>query len=200
MHHVLMVARQWLESYGYTGLFGAVFVESFGIPAPGQSSLMGASWLARTGAMSLPLALGVAWAAAVSGDSLGYLLGRRFGRKALSRLPVREEVWMRVETAVYRYGGWVVMFARFVEGFRQINGVTAGSLGMSWPKFLFFNALGAALWCAVWGACVYFAAGSIERLWHAMAPIHACGWILVGFGFVLASAWGVIRLMRERES
>jgi len=51
--HVLLVARHWLDSYGYTALFGSVFVESFGVPAPGQSSLMAAALLEKNGDMHI---------------------------------------------------------------------------------------------------------------------------------------------------
>jgi len=120
------------------------------------------------------------WAAAFGGDTLGYIIGRRWGKKVLSRVPVSQSNLKHVEFAYQKYGGLVVLFARFVEGFRQINGITAGSLGMAWKTFLFFNAVGALLWCAVWGLGLYCAASSIMKAWHWIQSLHSYGWITVG--------------------
>jgi membrane protein DedA with SNARE-associated domain len=42
------------------------------------------------------------------------------------------------------------MFARFFNVLRQLNGIVAGTLGMSWWRFLVCNAVGAALWVLIW--------------------------------------------------
>ncbi len=180
MSHVLIIARHWLDIYGYAGLFGTLFVESFGIPAPGQASLMAAALLAKNGDMNIGSVLITAWIAAFGGDTLGYLIGRRWGQKVLSRLPVSQSVLERVESSYQKYGGLVVLFARFVDGFRQINGIAAGSLGMAWQTFLLFNAAGALLWCTIWGLGLYYAADSIMHAWQWMQLLHIYGWITVG--------------------
>jgi len=194
MNHILISAHHWLDIYGYIGLFGALFVESFGIPAPGQTSLMAAALLAKNGDMNIGLVLITAWIAAFGGDTLGYLIGRRWGQKALSRLPISQSVLERVESSYQKYGAVVVLFARFVEGFRQINGVAAGSLGMAWQTFLLFNAMGALLWCATWGLGLYFAADSIMHAWQWMQSLHSYGWIAVGVllsSGVLLTVYGI---------
>jgi membrane protein DedA with SNARE-associated domain len=49
------------------------------------------------------------------------------------------------------------LFARFFNILRQLNGIVAGILGMSWLRFLLFNALGGVLWVTVWVlAATYF--------------------------------------------
>src|SRR5262245_35538316 len=49
-----------------------------------------------------------------------------------------------------RYGAATVIFARFLNILRQLNGIVAGTLGMPWRRFFLFNALGGALWVATW--------------------------------------------------
>ena len=62
-----------------------------------------------------------------------------------------------IEKIFAQYGGATVLFARFFSILRQLNGIVAGTLGMSWWRFLLFNAIGAALWVAVWVfAAAYF--------------------------------------------
>jgi membrane protein DedA with SNARE-associated domain len=43
-----------------------------------------------------------------------------------------------------------VVFARFFNVLRQLNGIVAGTLGMNWRRFLLCNMVGGALWVAVW--------------------------------------------------
>jgi len=54
-----------------------------------------------------------------------------------------------------RRGAVVLLVARFLDGFRQLNGIAAGMLGMGWRRFSVFNALGALLWTICWGLGVY---------------------------------------------
>ncbi len=194
-----MLVRPWLDTYGYAGLFGVVFVEGFGVPAPGQASLMASAMLARTGGMNIVWVLATVWTAAFSGDTLGYMIGRRWGRRVLMRLPVSQSVLDRAEAAYRRYGGIVVVFARFVDGFRQINGVAAGSFEMPWRIFLVFNAIGASLWCGVWGLGVYFASDTIIAVWRQMAPWHRHGWFFVAGLIALAATMIHWRFARRRK-
>ena len=69
---------------GYPVLFALVFGESAGVPLPGETALLTAGVLAGAGRLSLPFVIGIAVAAAVLGDTLGYWLGRRGGRAVLA--------------------------------------------------------------------------------------------------------------------
>jgi membrane protein DedA with SNARE-associated domain len=66
----------------------------------------------------------------------------------------------------HRHGGKVVVVARFIEGLRQANGIIAGITGMHWARFLAFNALGAALWVAVWTSIGYLSGSHINSIYH----------------------------------
>jgi hypothetical protein len=58
--------------------------------------------------------------------------------------------------------------ARFIEGLRQANGIVAGISEMAWPRFLAFNALGAALWVTVWTSVGYLAGNHITTIYDAI--------------------------------
>lgn len=156
LEHYLLIAKPWLEQYGYIALFVGVFVEGFGIPAPGETLIIASSALAGQGDMKLPVVLLVAWVAAIAGDNVGYLLGRWGGQRLILKFGVRADHLLRVEQFFKRYGGGVVMTARFFEVLRQLNGIVAGSMRMPWWRFLVFNAVGATLWVGLWGAGSYF--------------------------------------------
>jgi membrane protein DedA with SNARE-associated domain len=143
-----------LARYGYLAVFGLVGVESFGVPAPGQTILIAAAVYAGTGKLNIAWVAVVAFVAATLGDNLGYLIGRVGGRPLVHRYGryvfLTEERLEHVEQVFERYGGKLVVVARFVDGLRQFNGVVAGIAGMHWPHFLACNALGAALWVSTW--------------------------------------------------
>jgi membrane protein DedA with SNARE-associated domain len=72
-----------LQALGYPGIATIVGLESAGLPLPGETTLIAASYLAATGHLSLPLVIGSAALGAIIGDSLGYVIGRKGGRRLL---------------------------------------------------------------------------------------------------------------------
>ncbi|MCI0466089.1 MAG: DedA family protein, partial [Beijerinckiaceae bacterium] len=135
----------FIQEYGVLAVMVILTFESIGIPLPGESLLIVASVLAARGDISLPALMLSAWAGAVSGDNIGYLLGRRFGRALILRwgakIGITAGALAKVETVFARYGALTVAFARFLNVLRQLNGIVAGIAKMEWKRFLFFNAL-----------------------------------------------------------
>ena len=162
-----------IRHYGVFAVSLILAFESLGLPVPGETLLIFAAILARRGEMSLPAILIFAWAGSVLGDNVGYIIGRTLGRATISRYGAKightDERMRAVEKIFVRYGAATVMFARFFNILRQLNGIVSGMLGMSWWRFLLFNAIGAALWVAMWVfAATYFTAltAFIARLAH----------------------------------
>jgi membrane protein DedA with SNARE-associated domain len=168
IHHYLDIAAPYIERYGYTAVFAGVMVESFGIPAPGQSLVMAGALLASQGEMHIAVLLLTAWSAAVIGDNIGYAIGHFGGRRLVLRhgryVGVRADHLQRVERFFEHYGGGIVVAARFFEILRQFNGVIAGTVGMPWWRFLAFNATGAALWVGLWGLGVFYLGRHMEQV------------------------------------
>jgi membrane protein DedA with SNARE-associated domain len=144
-----------VERYGYPAVFFTIMVEGVGIPAPGQTILIAAALSAAHGHLSIVWVMILACLGAGLGNSLGYLLGRWGGRALLARFKVRGDRLARLEGLFRRYGGSVVLVARFFDGLRQLNGMVAGMLAMPWGVFTGFNLLGALLWTGVWGLGTY---------------------------------------------
>jgi membrane protein DedA with SNARE-associated domain len=145
---------------GYAGLALLVGVESAGVPVPGETSLIAAAVLASQGHLSLPLVIGVAAGAAIVGDNVGYLIGRRGGRWLLTR-PGRWQrsralLLERGEAFFVRHGAMAVFLGRFVPWLRITAAWLAGANRMRWPQFLFWNALGGVTWATSVGVAAYF--------------------------------------------
>ena len=106
---------------GYPILAALVAGESAGLPIPGETALVSAALLVGSGGLSLPLVVGVAAAAAILGDNIGYWFGRRAGRRALTarRGPFkrhRQHLLDGGEAFFARHGGKAVTLGRFGSG------------------------------------------------------------------------------------
>ena len=180
----------WLQRYGYGAVFALVGVEGFGIPAPGQTILEAGAVAAAAPDARLRIGwlLLAAFLAAALGNTLGYWIGRAGGRPLLRRLRFSERRLGRVEAGFDRYGGWLIVFARFFDGPRQLNGIAAGILEMPWARFTVFNLMGAALWVSFWGLGVYYIDLHLDGLvalirrinpWMAAATVAVLGALAV---------------------
>lgn len=192
-----------VSRFGYFGVTGIVFIESFGVPAPGETSIIAGSVLAGSGRLNIFVVAVAAFLAAVGGDSIGYVIGRTGGRSLLLRfgkyVGLNERRLARVEKFMAKRGPIMVVVARFVEGLRQLNGVVAGVTQMPFPKFLLYNAIGAALWVGVWSSAGYFAGNHLEAI---EGVIHRySNWALVAAVVLVAAyVWHHVRRRRAHKA
>jgi membrane protein DedA with SNARE-associated domain len=200
IEHVLGNLEPFVNAYGAAAVMVILTLESLGLPLPGESVLVFASVLAGRGELSLlPLMLS-AWAGAVLGDNIGYLIGRRLGRAIVLRyggkIGINADRLNRVEAVFARYGPVTVAFARFVNILRQLNGVVAGLLKMDWRRFLIFNALGGALWVSVWTLAGFYLGKHGSNL-KAVAHDLERGGAILGLGVLLATLLYGFRRLRH---
>ena len=192
--------ENFVRHYGAFAVMPILAIEAIGAPVPGESLLIFASVLAGRGEMSLPALLIFAWVGSVIGDNLGFLIGRKLGRKTVLRYGAKvgltNERFSKIEITYVRYGSATVLFARFFSILRQLNGIVAGILGMSWWRFVLFDAVGAALWVTVW---VFLPAYFSEHLAFIVTLAHhkiVVVSFLIAVGLILVVAF-FIRRMRE---
>src|SRR5689334_3071523 len=148
-----------LDRWGYSAVAAVIGVESFGVPAPGQTLMVAAAIYAGAGRLNVFVVGLIAFVAAVMGDNVGYWIGIRGGRALVHRwgkyVLVTPERLDRAEKFFARRGNRIVLVARFIDGLRQFNGVIAGIMEMPWRTFLLYNAVGAALWVGWWTTVAY---------------------------------------------
>jgi len=186
----LALVAPYLDRYGYAAIVGALLLESFGLPLPGETMLIAGAALAAEGELHLAPLLICAWLAAVLGDNVGFAIGR-FGGRALvvrygARIGITESRFASVESFFHRFGGQVVLVARFFALVRQLNGIVAGTAGMRWWRFLAYNAAGAALWVSAWGFGVYHFG---QSLGHVVARLHGSAYAIGLVALLAIVAW-----------
>jgi membrane protein DedA with SNARE-associated domain len=172
-----------LDRWGYLAVAGIIGVESFGVPAPGQTIMVAAAIYAGAGRLNVVAVGAIAFIVAVLGDNVGYWIGVRGGRSVVHRFGkyifITPERLERAEKFFARRGNRIVVVARFIDGLRQLNGVIAGITAMPWRTFLIYNAIGAALWVGWWTTISYLLGTHIVEIvehtdrykWLAIAVI-----------------------------
>ena len=150
-HSILDLLRNAVVNYGYWAVAGALLLENAGMPVPGETILLLASFLAYSQHdLQLSWIILVAIMAATVGDNLGFALGHYGGRRLLERYQsifrIQQKTLVRGEGLFAKYGAATIFFARFVFGMRIVAGPMAGVLRMPWRKFVLFNFLGATVW------------------------------------------------------
>jgi membrane protein DedA with SNARE-associated domain len=183
---------------GYAGVALLVGGESAGVPVPGETSLIAAAVLASQGHLSLPLVIASAAVAAIVGDNVGYVIGRRGGRWLLTRpgrwKESRTRLLERGDAFFARHGAKAVFLGRWVPFLRVTAAWVAGANRMRWPRFLFWNALGGITWATSVGVSAYFLGKA------AAAILGAVGLAMLTLTVVVCLALLLVRRRRRAAS
>lgn len=168
-HSVSHLVRSFVTDYGYWAVAVMLLLENSGLPVPGETTLLVASFFAYSEhKLHLGWIIVVATCAATLGDNLGFAIGFYGGRPLLQHYQrlfrIRQEFFERGEALFARYGAATIFFARFIFGMRVIAGPLAGVLRMRWRNFTVFNFLGAV----VWVSCIAGAGYLFGQHWRAL--------------------------------
>ena len=184
--------------YGYVAVFLGVIVETFGIPFPGETTILVGAILAGAHKLN-PVGVGVsAWLAAVVGPTLSYLVFRRWGRRVLEFSVVQRfykpEHLERAEEFFRKHGWWGVFGTRYVVFLRIFTGPLAGLHRMPMPSFMLANALGAAGWVTLVVAIGLLIGNHLDR---GLKLISTLGFVGLGLSVALVVAFVVWRFWRR---
>jgi membrane protein DedA with SNARE-associated domain len=156
------------QHLGYAAILLIVLLGNAGVPAPEESVLALGGYLAWQGRLHLPLVILVGIVSASLGDNLGFWAGRRYGQRAVARLPLPPARVAQAQALFARHGVWAVFVSRFVVGLRTVAGPLAGAGGLSPLRFAAANLLGAICyvpWPVLAGYGVGYGASEwVERL------------------------------------
>jgi membrane-associated protein len=182
----------------YLTVFALPFLEAsvfLGFVIPGETALVFGGVLASQGKVSLAGVLLLAIAGAISGDMVGYAVGRRYGAGLqASRLGQRigEQRWQSTEAFLQRRGGTAVFFGRWTALLRAMVPGAAGMAKLPYRTFALYNALGGTLWAV---ACVvggYLVGDVIGRF------VSGFGYVIGGL-VALFVAYELVKRYRERK-
>ncbi len=192
--------KTFIETAGYLGVFFVVFAESgllIGFFLPGDSLLFTAGLLAAEGFFNLPILVAISFVAAVLGDSVGYVFGKKMGPKIFNReksLLFDKDHLIKAEKFYEKYGGKTVVLARFMPFIRTFAPIVAGIGRMRYSSFLIFNLLGGFLWAVGLPLLGFLLGKSIPDIDKYLLPIIA----LIVILSVAPPVWHLYREKRKQ--
>lgn len=184
------------EDFSYLGPFLVLLLCGVGLPLPEEVTLIGSGLLLYRGEVEFVPIVIVCSAAILTGDSIPYWLGRRYGMSALkvrwvARI-VHPERFARLERRFEEHGNWAVFVCRFFAGVRIPGYFVAGTMRMPYLRFLVLDALGVALSVpiSIWAGKLF--GGQIDRLEDRLEDFH----LILAF---LAVSLVLILMLRSRR-
>ena len=162
---------------------------------PGETAVVIGGVLAGLHQVNLGLMIVIVVVCAITGDSVGYEVGKKVGPWILDHRPMKGNPGVAKTTALLeRYGGPAVFLGRFMAFARAVIPGLAGMSGVRYRTFLFYNAIGGVLWGVGYTLLGYVVGKSFERilkqvgLWSAIAVVS-----------VVVVAFGVHHLLKRRK-
>lgn len=118
MHWLDHVVRHALLTWGYWAVLAGLLGENAGVPLPGETVLMFASFLAhKSPQLQLVWVIVIGTAAAITGDNLGFLLGRKLGSRLTRWMKkifhLEDEDIGAAKDQIRRHGGATIFWARY---------------------------------------------------------------------------------------
>ncbi|HEY0396845.1 MAG TPA: DedA family protein, partial [Acidimicrobiia bacterium] len=140
-----------------------------GFVFPGEIAVLLGGVLASQHQTGLGAVLLAAMAGAIVGDSIGYEVGKRWGRGLLQGSigrVVKADHLERAERYLQTRGGKAVFFGRFTAALRVLIPGLAGMSGLHYRRFLLYNAAGGAVWATAFVFAGYLAGDSWRHVEH----------------------------------
>lgn len=183
---------------GYFVVFTIVFLESgmlVGFFFPGDSLLFTSGFLASQGFFDVAILVIGCFLAAVLGDSIGYLIGHKFGRRLFKKensLFFRKDHLLTAERFYQKHGGKTIILARFMPVIRAFAPVVAGVGAMHYPKFLAYNLIGGLLWAIGVTLAGYFLGSLIPDVDKYLLPI-------IGLIIIASISPAIYHMLKEKS-
>jgi undecaprenyl-diphosphatase len=199
-----------LSRYGYLAVALFMFIESIGIPIPGESALITAAAVAGSGAMSVFGVFFAALAGNVLGGMAGYWMGVRGGQAVVTRfgrfLRINDAHLVKANLFFAKHGASALIVGRFVAVVRSFLGMIAGVSEMPRRKFLIYNAVGGVIWSATFTVVGFFFGRNLPALKRELGRVGLVLGVVVALVILLVVGWRwfsangarVIAAMQER--
>ena len=178
LFQALLPSFEHFRMLGYWFAFFSALLETalvVGLFLPGSVFLLLLGGLTANGYFDFGDILWFAIFGAILGDNLNYWLGQRYGNRWL-----RDGIWFltaehfqKAQQFFDLHGGKSVFLGRFIPSLKEIAPFIAGTVGMHYRTFLFWNVLGAIGWGLQWVGAGYLFGQSIKlaQVWISRAGL-----------------------------
>jgi membrane protein DedA with SNARE-associated domain len=192
--------KNTVASWGYSGIFGLMVLESSSLPIPSEVVLPFSGYLVSIGKLNFWETVLVATMAAIIGSLIDYYIGLK-GVEALAKRRVLGRVLFSKDQLVLaskwfdKYGAIIIFLARLIPGIRTLISFPAGAAKMPLPKFLAFTVAG----CLLWNSILIYVGYYLGSNWAEVASFSHYIIIAVIIGLIaLVAAYLLVRSRRRK--
>ena len=183
-----------LSEWGPFGLFGLLVFGIVGLPIPDETLLVFSGYLTTQGQLRTVPTFAAAYAGALSGISISYLLGRTAGHAAVMRYgrwfhftPERLE---NVHRWFQRTGNWLLTIGYFIPGVRHFTALVAGMSGLEYRTFAAFAYPGGIFWASLF----LFLGRVVGKNWQrVIALVHEYTVLVLICAAVIGGIFWIVR-------
>jgi membrane-associated protein len=190
-----------IQSGGLILIAIIIFLESgmfIGFFFPGDTLLLSAGVFAAQGKLPITAVILVVAVAAILGDNLGYLIGRRWGRHLFEKedgILFSRHHLRQAEVFFERFGNKTMMLSHFVPVIRTFAPPVAGAARMQRRKFIPYDAIGCTSWAIIVTMIGYWFGGKVPDIDH---------YILIAVAAVMVftlgpSVWHIHKAVRQKK-
>jgi len=182
-----------MSNINYVTVALLMAVESSFIPFPSEIVVPPAGWKAARGELNIFLVILCGIAGSIIGAVFNYCLALKLGRPLVYRLADTKAAHMmlidsdsvqKAENYFNKYGRISTFIGRLIPGIRQLISIPAGLVRMNLRDFIFFTALGSAIWNIVLGVLGYFLYLEKDKLNEYYGEISIF-FVIMGICFIL---------------
>jgi len=191
--------KDTVQSWGYSGVFVLMLLESSSVPIPSEVILPFAGYLISRGILNVWITVTVATLAGIAGSLVDYYIGLKgvqslAKHKILGRVILSQKQLEIVASWFNKHGAPMVFFSRLIPGFRTIVSFPAGAVRMNLPKFIAYTTAG----CIVWNVVLIYVGWYLGKNWAEVAGISRYLILASVIGFLVLAAYLLIRRKRMR--
>jgi membrane protein DedA with SNARE-associated domain len=183
----------FLIQHGYTTLFIWVLAETTGLPLPSVPLFITMGALAGAGQLNLFFCIGLGVCAALVGDIIWYMVGRKRGNKVLSwlcRIALEPDSCVRRTESIFgKYGARSLLITKFIPGLSAVSTSLAGIIRMPLSHFALFDVFGILLWVGSYSLVGYIFSEELDRALDYAGGMSKTLSVFVAGGLAIYFIW-----------
>lgn len=187
----------YLSSVSYLAIFFLFIVTGVGLPIPEELSLLVLGYLARINVFDFTSLMIVSFLAIFASDNLGFYIGK-YNKKWFHHLVSKEKLEL-AKSHLRMHGGKAIFFSRFVCVLRVLFPIVAGSMGMSWKKFVLIDTSAILIMVPVFMTLGYYSGPYIEQIAKTIVSLDRIA-LFIGVAIIVLAFLSYKKIRKRRKS